>query len=75
MTHSINEKTWKTLELDEKLDALRDDIGKLFGIAEDLHHKQHVFVDAIQLVHGRLNDEAQAIRKLQSHAARPEMID
>jgi len=76
MAYSVhNEKNWKALSIEEKLDALHDDIGKLFGIAEDLSHKHHVLVDAIQLVHGRLNDQAQAIRKLQSHAAMPQMID
>jgi len=69
MTHIFeDEKTWHTLSIEEKLDSLHKSIGKLFAIAEETSHKNHVFVDAINLVHGRLDEQAKAIRAVQEHA-------
>lgn len=63
------------MSLDEKLDALQEDIGKLFGIVEELSHKQHVFTDAIQLLQNRLDEHDKMFRNLRKTAKSPELVD
>jgi hypothetical protein len=70
-----NDKAWDTLGTEAKLDTLHEDIGKLFAIAEALSHKDHVFIDAINLVHGRLDSQAKAIRRAQKHIGHQELAD
>lgn len=72
MTHSSRTDKWPTLESDEKLDALRDDIGKLYNIVEELSHKHHVFTDALQLVQKRLEQDEKSLNLLQKRTTQPE---
>ncbi len=75
MTHSTrNEKAWQAFSVEEKLDALHEDITKLFSIAEESSHKNHMLMDAIQLVHSRLDEQSKAIHNIQNHANHQELM-
>jgi hypothetical protein len=68
MTHVFeNKNKWNDLSAEEKLDALHDSIGKLFSIVEDLSHKHHVLIDAINLVNSRLDAQAKIIGRHAPH--------
>ncbi len=70
-----SEKNWQSLSIEAKLDALHEEIGKLFSIAQEHSHKNHVFVDAINLLHSRLGSQSKAIQSLQKHAGHVELTD
>ncbi len=53
-TH-LNEKIWRQLTLEDKVEELRKDIITLFSIAEEFRNQHHVFSDAFQVVHEKLN--------------------
>ncbi len=76
MTHIFeDEKKWNTLTADEKLDALNESIRKLFSIVEEHSHKHHVMVDAINLLHQRLDNQTKAIRTMQRHESLMEFTE
>ncbi len=69
------EKLWNELSLEEKIEDLRYDVAKLFTIDEEFGHKNHIFVDAIGLVHARLDDLSQSIEKLDKKVTAFRMAD
>jgi hypothetical protein len=75
MAHSSQGDKWQTLSVEEKLDALHEDIGKLFGVAEEISHRQHVFTDAIYRLQGKLEDHARALHTAKKRVSQPEMVN
>jgi hypothetical protein len=69
------EKLWNELSLEEKVEDLRSDVSKLFSIDEEFGHKNHVFVDAIGLVHARLDKLTKTIQKLEKKVNESELAD
>ncbi len=65
---------WNMLSLEEKIEAMHNDIAALMGIAEELSHKNHVFVDAINLVHANLDGMTKTVRSLEKQIAVPELM-
>jgi hypothetical protein len=75
MPLNTHEKLWNELSVEEKIEDLRSDVAKLFTIDEEFGHKNHVFVDAIGLVHSRLDDITKSIEKLEKRVRATEMAD
>lgn len=75
MTHSSRSEKWHTFSVEEKLDALHEDIVKLFGIAEDISHRQHVFTDAIQHMQSKLEDHIKGIEAIKKPSFQRELVN
>lgn len=64
---STRDKIWPTLTVEQKLDALHGDITTLFALVEESSHKNHMCVDAINILHAKLSDTLQGfdqVRKI-----------
>ncbi len=70
-----HDEHWNRLSLDEKLQDLHSDIGKLYSIVESLSHQDHVFVDAMHLVHSKLDSLTKTIEKMQKKTRQPELTE
>jgi len=75
MLFQRHEKSWDALSPEEKMELLRSDITKLFDIDEEFTHKDHVFADAISLVHTKLNALSKTIEKLEKRIEAAELTD
>lgn len=75
MTHASRSDKWHEFSVEEKLNALHEDIGKLFGIVEELSHKHHIFTDAFYVVNGKLDEHAKVIHSMRRNTAYFEAVN
>jgi hypothetical protein len=68
MAHTFDEASWQAMPPQEKLNVLHEDIRKLYGLIEGLSHKDHMLVDAFNLLHSRIEDQEKALRKVKAHS-------
>ncbi len=60
----IRDISWHHLSLEEKVDHLHEEVAKLFGIVENLSHQDHVFVDAMHLVHSKVDGISKSLKSI-----------
>ncbi len=59
---------WHALTPEEKIGELHAEMERLFHIVEMLNQKHHVFTDAINLLHRRIDEQAKTIHKVEHDA-------
>ena len=59
---------WRALTTEQKIDELHAELERLFHIVEMLNQKHHVFTDAINLLHGRLDQQDKVLHKVEHDA-------